>query len=174
LKTLSGPVLYTNILGLWPFLFFAYIGGEYSSFYTNVMLGEKPMSTAGLLFLLISSAVGIGIGYSGWWCRDKVSATSYTLIGVINKCLTVLLNLVIWDQHAGAAGIASLFLCLIGGTFYQQAPLRKINTTSSSTADDTKTGENKDLDTELTSYNEEISNEFEENEALIERKRSTV
>jgi GDP-mannose transporter len=31
----------------------------------------------------------------------------------------------IWDQHAAPAGIMSLFLCLVGGSFYQQAPLRK-------------------------------------------------
>ena len=55
----------------------------------------------------------------------KVSATSYTLIGVLNKCATVLVNLMIWDQHASPVGIASLFVCLVGGTFYQQAPYRK-------------------------------------------------
>jgi len=37
----------------------------------------------------LSCIVGIAIGYSGWWCRDLISATSYTLVGVINKLLTV-------------------------------------------------------------------------------------
>jgi hypothetical protein len=183
LKTLSGPVLYTNILGLWPFLFFAYIGGEYSSFFTNVMLGETVVSTAGVVFLLLSSAVGVGIGYSGWWCRDKVSATSFTLIGVINKCLTVLLNSVVWDQHAGAAGIASLFLCLVGGVFYQQSPLRQnhpagSSSTNGGSATPIKSVTDDDAEenhTDLTLRNEkEKSNESLEMEPLFERKRSTV
>jgi hypothetical protein len=55
-----------------------------------------------------------------------VSATSFTIIGVINKCLTILLNLIVWDQHAAPGGILSLFLCLVGGSLYRQAPMRKV------------------------------------------------
>ena len=44
--------------------------------------------------------------------------------GVLNKMLTVLVNTLMWDQHASAAGIASLLVCLAGGALYQQAPLR--------------------------------------------------
>mmetsp|Transcript_44173 Transcript_44173/g.147319 ORF Transcript_44173/g.147319 Transcript_44173/m.147319 type:complete len:86 (+) Transcript_44173:1177-1434(+) len=38
--------------------------------------------------------------------------------------LTVTVNVLIWDKHASPYGIASLLLCLIGGSLYQQAPLR--------------------------------------------------
>jgi len=123
LKTRSGPVLYTNLLGIWPMLLFAYLGSEPAKFRADRLDG-KPISPAALVFLFLGCIAGTGIGYSSWWCRDKVSATSFTLIGVMNKCLTILLNLAIWDQHAPPGGIASLFLCLVGGTLYQQAPLR--------------------------------------------------
>lgn len=43
----------------------------------------------------------------------------------MNKCLTVLVNLLIWDQHAPPEGIVSLCLCLFGGVIYKQAPMRK-------------------------------------------------
>ena len=39
--------------------------------------------------------------------------------------LTVLLNVLLWDAHASSRGIASLLVCVLGGAFYQQAPLRK-------------------------------------------------
>jgi hypothetical protein len=42
----------------------------------------------------------------------------------MNKCLTILGNVMIWDKHASPAGIASLFVCLGGGFLYRQAPLR--------------------------------------------------
>jgi drug/metabolite transporter (DMT)-like permease len=129
LKTRSGPVLYTNMLGWPPMLGFAWMGGEYSRFYNdsiNHALKDEPLfSTAAIVLSLLGCVVGTGIGYSGWYCRDKVSAASYTLIGVINKCLTVLVNLLIWDNHASMEGIASLSLCLVGGVFYQQAPMKK-------------------------------------------------
>ena len=37
---------------------------------------------------------------------------------------TVLVNVLIWDQHASSLGIASLCVCLVGATLYQQSPLR--------------------------------------------------
>ena len=37
---------------------------------------------------------------------------------------TILLNVVIWDQHATTGGILALFVCLAGGSIYEQAPMR--------------------------------------------------
>ena len=42
----------------------------------------------------------------------------------MNKCLTILLNVLVWDQHATPGGILSLFVCIAGGIIYQQAPMR--------------------------------------------------
>eukprot|EP00977_Amphora_coffeiformis_P028359 scaffold34937_cov165-Amphora_coffeaeformis.AAC.6 len=124
MKTQSGPVLYTNLLGLAPMLFFATVGGEFGK--VKQMREETTLLTGtAILLLALGSIAGTGIGYSSWWCRGKVSATSFTIIGVMNKCLTILLNLVVWDQHAPPGGIASLFLCLIGGALYRQAPMRR-------------------------------------------------
>lgn len=132
-KTLSGPVQYTNLFGWPPMLMFASMGGEFEKLHNTVeqygatstfdYMAKLPSHVTALVIL--GCLVGTGIGYSGWWCRDKVSATSFTLIGVLNKCITVFMNVIIWDQHATPFGIASLFLCLIGGSFYQQAPMRK-------------------------------------------------
>eukprot|EP00934_Nitzschia_sp_Nitz4_P008433 Nitzschia sp. Nitz4//scaffold3_size479765//467195//468396//NITZ4_000194-RA/size479765-augustus-gene-1.590-mRNA-1//1//CDS//3329551040//8423//frame0 len=125
LETRSGPVVYTNLLGILPMMFLATMKSEYSKFWDFYWANDgyriPPQS---IPYLILGTLVGTGIGYSGWWCRSVVSATSYTLIGVMNKCLTILLNLVIWDQHATPAGIASLFVCIAGGIIYQQSPMR--------------------------------------------------
>mmetsp|Transcript_17915 Transcript_17915/g.41309 ORF Transcript_17915/g.41309 Transcript_17915/m.41309 type:complete len:357 (+) Transcript_17915:147-1217(+) len=125
LKTRSGPVIYTNLIGFLPMLLLANIGSEYSKlweFYWGEASGKIP--TLSLFLLLLGSLVGTGIGYSGWWCRSLVSATSYTLIGVVNKCFTIFLNILIWDQHATPGGVFCLFICISGGLIYQQAPMR--------------------------------------------------
>lgn len=135
LETLSGPVLYTNLLGLPPMLAFAAMGSnnEYSRFNQEVLEENIHPITAGVVFLILLGCVaGTAIGYSAWWCRDKVSATSFTLVGVINKCLTIMVNYFIWDQHAKPLGISCLLLCLIGGSMYQQAPMRADAVTESS------------------------------------------
>jgi solute carrier family 35 protein len=53
-----------------------------------------------------------------------VSATTYTLVGVVNKFLTVLLNVIMWDKHSTPLGLFAVGVCLLAGTFYQQAPKR--------------------------------------------------
>ena len=124
LKTLSGPVVYTNMLGIPPMMLFAALGQEYSKFFNQHVMEHAPISFAACFVLFLSCAAGTGIGYAGWWCRGTVSATSFSLIGVMNKCLTILLNILVWDQHATPFGTASLLLCLVGGSLYRQAPMR--------------------------------------------------
>jgi GDP-mannose transporter len=133
LKTKSGPVLYTNLLGFPPMLLFANMGNEYQKFWDDMWIREEGRLPDGSVVLLILGCViGTCIGYSSWWCREKVSATSFTLIGVMNKCLTVLLNMLVWENHAPPMGIASLFLCLVGGSLYRQSPMRPTTRSSSS------------------------------------------
>lgn len=143
-KTVSGPVQYTNIFGWPPMIAFATMGGEFTRLkdlmisynVDNVgqLLGKLP--TESIALMALGCLIGTGIGYTGWWCRGKVSATSFTLIGVLNKCITVLVNMMIWDQHAPPMGIASLFLCLVGGSFYKQAPMRKSEVKNNAHDDD--------------------------------------
>ena len=41
----------------------------------------------------------------------------------------------IWDQHASMDGILSLSLCLLGGVFYKQAPMKKVDHDHTETED---------------------------------------
>lgn len=54
----------------------------------------------------------------------QVSATSFTVIGILCKLGTLIVNRLIWDKHAGLKGSFFLLVCLAAGTFYQQAPMR--------------------------------------------------
>jgi hypothetical protein len=53
-----------------------------------------------------------------------LSATTFTLVGVVNKFLTVLVNVIIWDKHSSTVGLFAVSICLIAGIFYEQAPRR--------------------------------------------------
>jgi len=115
-----GPVLYCNALAALPMFLLGYSAGDYEGIYEK--LYELPHN--GVLTLLFSCVTGCLIGYTGWLCRSMVSATTYTLVGVVNKFLTVLLNVMIWDKHASMLGLCSVVLALLAGVFYQQAPRR--------------------------------------------------
>ena len=91
LVTTSGPVIYTNLIGFVPMLLLANVGGEYSKFWDYFWADDNQrLPPLAILLLVLGSVVGTGIGYSGWWCRGVVSATSFTLIGGKSSiCLTI-------------------------------------------------------------------------------------
>jgi len=120
LKSLWTPVLYTNTLSVLPAMLVGMMAGELS----QARLQSIQLTNAALFWLLVSCVVGICISWAGFLCQSLVTATSYTVVGVMNKMLTVTVNVLIWDKHASVSGIFSLALCLVGGSLYQQAPPR--------------------------------------------------
>ncbi len=119
LKSTWGPVLYTNLLSVPPTLVLGFLLGDYQRVAT---LEATPSAVwTGLL----SCIIGVGIGYTGWLCRAKVSATTFTLVGVLNKLATVLLSALIWESATSHLGMLSLLLTIVGGALYEQSPLRR-------------------------------------------------
>ena len=118
LRSIWSPVLYTNSLAVGPTLLLGFVSGEAAK------LTHVELTTQGIFWLLASCAIGTGISWAGFKCQSVITATAYTVVGVVNKMLTVLVNVLIWDRHASAHGIGALLVCLVGGALYQQAPLR--------------------------------------------------
>lgn len=56
--------------------------------------------------------------------RSNVSATAGVVVGVVCKIGSVVLNLLIWDQHASQVQLCFLVMGLFGGSLFKQAPLR--------------------------------------------------
>jgi len=123
LVSLWTPVLYTNTFSIIPAMLVCYFAGELNP--------ERPddlqITNASLLWLGLSCVIGIGISWAGFWCQSLVSATKYTVVGVMNKMLTVTLNVLVWDKHASPAGIFALGLCLIGGSLCLQPEVHTVH-----------------------------------------------
>mmetsp|Transcript_2457 Transcript_2457/g.4153 ORF Transcript_2457/g.4153 Transcript_2457/m.4153 type:complete len:364 (+) Transcript_2457:81-1172(+) len=122
LRSLWTPVLYTNTFSVIPALFVGFVAGEFS----QKRLEQIELTPTALWWLGLSCIVGICISWAGFWCQSLITATAYTVVGVMNKMLTVTVNVLIWDKHATSQGITALVICLIGGSFYQQAPPRHV------------------------------------------------
>jgi hypothetical protein len=112
--SLVGTVLFSNAFALVPMTLGFYLSGE-SVAYNELGIEE-------VLILLASCIVGTTVSFSGWWCREQISATAYTLVGTLNKICTEFLNILIWDHHASMPGVLALSVCLIGGFLYDTAP----------------------------------------------------
>lgn len=70
--------------------------------------------------LLLACVLGVGIGYAGYSLRQMLSATSFTVVGVVCKLGTVLINDVIWNKHSSFFGHVTLALCIAAGLAYEK------------------------------------------------------
>jgi len=71
--------------------------------------------------LLSSCVVGITISYAGFNLRKLISATSFTVVGVVCKVITVLINDVIWKNHSNTAGHIGLGICICAGFLFERS-----------------------------------------------------
>lgn len=114
-----GRVYYTNLLGSTVLLaVFCFSSGEHE------FLRTYQFSHAQVLLLLVSCLMGMCMSHASFLMRSNVSATASVVVGIVCKILSVLINLVIWDQHATPIQLCFLSMALAGGSFFEQAPLR--------------------------------------------------
>ncbi|KAJ9517391.1 hypothetical protein QJQ45_016767 [Haematococcus lacustris] len=114
-----GRVYYTNLLSV-PFML-----ALLPSLGEQTQLAAITWGPQVLFPLVLSCLVGVCMSHSGYLLRDAVSATMFTLVGIICKIASVMINFLMWQKHATPEGIAFLMLCVLAGTFYQQAPKRQ-------------------------------------------------
>eukprot|EP00879_Flechtneria_rotunda_P005403 GHRR01005694.1.p1 GENE.GHRR01005694.1~~GHRR01005694.1.p1 ORF type:complete len:363 (+),score=47.19 GHRR01005694.1:572-1660(+) len=114
-----GRVFYTNFLSAMALLVvFLFCSSEHK------LLKHATFNPPQVSLLLLSCAVGVCMSHAGYLMRSNVSATAGVVVGVVCKIGSVLLNLMIWDQHASPLQLCFLGVGLAGGSLFQQAPLR--------------------------------------------------
>ncbi|KAG2498722.1 hypothetical protein HYH03_003462 [Edaphochlamys debaryana] len=111
-------VYYTNLIALIPLAFAVPLLGEHKVLATTAWTGSVVTP------LVLSCVVGVCMSHSSYLLRETVSATLFTIVGILCKIITVVINVLIWDKHATPSGIAFLLVCVGAGTFYEQSPRR--------------------------------------------------
>jgi len=122
-------VYYNNAIALamWPP--FLLVGAEYSRL--PDALASLQQSHV-LPYVLTSCLVGIGISFTGFGFRNLVTATTFTVVGVMNKVLTIFVSITfLAGANPSPLGLTALLACIGGGTLYRQAPPRKAGSDSS-------------------------------------------
>lgn len=117
-----GFVFYNNLLSLMMAPIFWILTGEYAEVFAS--LGSKSGSVFefdSFFAVSLSCVFGLLISFFGFAARKAISATAFTVTGVVNKFLTVVINVLIWDKHASPFGLLCLLLTIAGGVLYQQS-----------------------------------------------------
>eukprot|EP00966_Prymnesium_polylepis_P030925 719545-Prymnesium_polylepis.2 len=117
-----GPVLYSNSLGIPHQLLIAFASGEAAA------LGTVEWRPIPILVLGLTCVLGVSISYFSWSTRALVSATSFTLLGIANKLLSVAGAALIWEPPS-VLSATLLVTCLVGAACYKQPPLRSSEST---------------------------------------------
>ncbi|ONK64369.1 uncharacterized protein A4U43_C07F25090 [Asparagus officinalis] len=116
-----GLVLYNNLEALMLFPLELLITGELKKIKHEISDESDWYSFSVVLPVGLSCLFGLAISFFGFSCRRAISATGFTVLGIVNKLLTVVINLVIWDKHSTVVGTIGLLICMTGGVLYQQS-----------------------------------------------------
>ncbi|RRT66783.1 hypothetical protein B296_00019510 [Ensete ventricosum] len=116
-----GLVLYNNLEALMLFPLELFIMGELKKIKHDISDESNWYSFSVVLPVALSCLFGMAISFFGFSCRRAISATGFTVLGIVNKLLTVVINLVIWDKHSTLIGTIGLLICMFGGVMYQQS-----------------------------------------------------
>lgn len=120
-----GLVLYNNLEALLLFPVELLIMGELKKIEHEISDESEWHSFQVVLPVGLSCLFGLAISFFGFSCRRAISATGFTVLGIVNKLLTVVINLVIWDKHSTFVGTVGLLICMAGGILYQQSTSNK-------------------------------------------------
>jgi hypothetical protein len=71
-----------------------------------------------VLLVLFSCFIGVAISYCSWRLRELVSATSFGLIGVVNKMFTICVSAFIWPASFSVRGTLALVGCVTSAMMY--------------------------------------------------------
>ena len=118
-KSPWGPTLYTNAIASLPMFGIAVFTQEYSK------LLNTSYSLRDISILLTSCALGVLISFSAFWARSVLTATSFTILGVVNKVLTIALAALLLNDTTNLIALSSLFLCILGGYLYEPSKVRQ-------------------------------------------------
>ena len=112
-------VFYNNACAIPPTVVISFATGEASKL-KNVGVGPGAS-----IWLFASCAVGTCLSYSGWKTRSMITATAFTLVGVLNKMAAIVFTAIVWPNDTTVVSIVLLVACILFGMLYQEAPKRK-------------------------------------------------
>lgn len=97
------------------------IENDYSSDAYTVTSSLTSIWNSVFFPVAVSCVFGVMISFFAMACRKELSATTFTVLGVVNKIGTVVINYTVWQFHASPLGLIFLLACIMGGVMYQQS-----------------------------------------------------
>ena len=110
-------VLYNNVLSVPMLLVAAAINGEYATILSEPALLNHRFQAAACL----SAICGFLISFCSLWFLSTTTATTYSLVGSLNKMPIAVLGLLFFDATWDAKNLASIGVGLAAGVVFVRA-----------------------------------------------------
>jgi len=119
--SMSSVTVLNNLLGVIPVAAVAALTNEYS----QVPAAVHSLTPFGILYVVASCCVGIGISYTGIWVQSQITATSFLVLVNANKFVLILGEaFLVRSKVLGPWQVAGACLALFSGIAFGQAKSR--------------------------------------------------
>jgi len=138
-----GMVFYNNLLSIPLLLFIAACNREFSTVYSalysgvpiqntnnhdpthNSSIKQQHTATTFLILNFIAGTIGFVLNFASLWCVSATSATTYSIVGALNKVPITIIGFFLFETHITRNGAISIAASLCGGLLYTAAKIYK-------------------------------------------------
>mmetsp|Transcript_4524 Transcript_4524/g.14530 ORF Transcript_4524/g.14530 Transcript_4524/m.14530 type:complete len:321 (+) Transcript_4524:78-1040(+) len=114
----TGVTLLNNLEGIVPIIIVAWIKREFD----DIVPAFQHLSALGIVWVVASCVVGVGISYCGIWAQSLISATSFLVLVNANKFVIIFVEaFAMKTKILKPIQIAGAIVAILGGVFYGKA-----------------------------------------------------
>jgi hypothetical protein len=125
LQTRSGPVFYNCLTGWVPLWMIAAWNHEYHRIPMESSQLPTTIHMASVALCFVGCGTTMAWMYTSWWCRERLSATSFHVTDFSVRMILILLSA--WIHKAPPTSIGCLATCLVGVLVYLQSTSRALS-----------------------------------------------
>eukprot|EP00622_Pseudochattonella_farcimen_P000132 FR734564.1.p1 GENE.FR734564.1~~FR734564.1.p1 ORF type:complete len:151 (+),score=21.11 FR734564.1:49-453(+) len=117
-----GMVFYNNLLSIPLLVPFAFSFGEVGTILSTM---EVVTDIKFIITNLIAGSMGFFLNLASLWCVSSTSATTYALVGSVNKIPVSLLGAFLFQTVITSQGATYIMISMCGGFIYSYVKLQE-------------------------------------------------
>lgn len=117
-----GMVYYNNLLSSIMLFVVCMLRNEFVALFSPGILTPRFISST-----IVAGVFGFGLNFASLWCVSATSATTYAIVGSLNKVPVTLLGFVLFNAQMTSNGILFLTMATLGGFLFAYSKLPSVN-----------------------------------------------
>jgi len=111
--TRFGMVYYNNLLSMIILFFVCLLRNEFKD-----LMDPRILTNEFMFSTLVAGVCGFGLNFASLWCVSSTSATTYAIVGSLNKIPVTMLGFILFNAKMTNNGIMFLIMATLGGFLF--------------------------------------------------------